>query len=303
MNKEPIVCVLMSTYNGEKYLKEQLDSIFAQEDVKIKLVVRDDGSSDGTVKILENYPQNIRIIKAPNIGCEPSFMELIHLQVESDYYAFSDQDDIWMPKKLISAINNIQKYNVHLTGCNLLLVDSDGKGDRKMLSDKDTEYISYMMSKYVMYNAHGCTLVWTSYLHRFLQQYKPVEMVAHDTWVNSIANISGGAFLDNEAFIKYRIHQENVSGFASTPWHRLKKAYKLYWGGKKRNQSYFAKELLKGYSEMVKRSPEKYELLCNVSNYKKSIRCKFKLLTSGLINERKIYDRIFWWFLIILNRY
>lgn len=93
------VIVLMSTYNGEKYLKEQIDSILNQVKVEVFLMIRDDGSSDNTIAILKEYERqnrNIKIIKGKNIGVGNSFMQLLYNSAEAEYYAFADQDDVWV---------------------------------------------------------------------------------------------------------------------------------------------------------------------------------------------------------------
>lgn len=94
-----MITVLMSTYNGEKYLKEQLDSILNQEQVDLKLLIRDDGSTDGTVNILKEYENshtNIKWYSGLNLGCGKSFFQLVLDAPKSDYYAFVDQDDVWV---------------------------------------------------------------------------------------------------------------------------------------------------------------------------------------------------------------
>ena len=102
------VAVLMSTYNGEKYLREQVKSIFQQEQVKVSLYVRDDGSTDNTIKIINELQKeydNIFLIKGENIGWRRSFRYLIdNVPTKYEYYAFSDQDDFWLKRKLIRAI-------------------------------------------------------------------------------------------------------------------------------------------------------------------------------------------------------
>lgn len=108
------VQVLLSTYNGEKYLKEQIESILKQKEVDIHLLVRDDGSSDSTIKILEeisNKNKKITFYKGKNIGPARSFMELLKKSEEADYYSFADQDDIWEENKIISAINKLKNTN------------------------------------------------------------------------------------------------------------------------------------------------------------------------------------------------
>ena len=98
--------VLMSTYNGEKYICEQIDSIIAQDCgykgiANVKLLIRDDGSSDKTREILESYaskyPEIIRWYHGGNKGVIKSFFDLLeNSDDEADYYAFADQDDNWM---------------------------------------------------------------------------------------------------------------------------------------------------------------------------------------------------------------
>ena len=92
------VNILMSTYNGEKYIEEQIQSILNQEEVIIKLYIRDDGSTDNTVKIIESFnKENIVLFKMSNIGWKKSSLELTKLVEyhDDEYYAFSDQDDVW----------------------------------------------------------------------------------------------------------------------------------------------------------------------------------------------------------------
>ena len=107
----------MSTYNGKDYLREQIDSILSQDceekaDVKLKLLIRDDGSKDGTQEILRKYaakyPDQVNWYQGENIGVIKSFFDLIEKSDEkADYYAFSDQDDYWHKEKLRAGIEKI----------------------------------------------------------------------------------------------------------------------------------------------------------------------------------------------------
>ncbi|MEE3392706.1 MAG: glycosyltransferase [Lachnospiraceae bacterium] len=101
----PPVSVLLSACNGEKYLKDQVDSIFSQTYKNIILYVRDDGSTDGTWELLNKLQKKygsdrMNIIKGKNKGFGKSFMELLKYADEGDYWAFSDQDDVWFPEKI-----------------------------------------------------------------------------------------------------------------------------------------------------------------------------------------------------------
>lgn len=105
------VCVLMSTYNGGKYLQEQIDSLIGQADVNLTVLVRDDGSSDSTTVILERYKQKGVLDWYPgeNIGSARSFLDLVSRAPYCDYYALCDQDDYWFPEKLSVAISRLEQ--------------------------------------------------------------------------------------------------------------------------------------------------------------------------------------------------
>ena len=107
------VQILLSTYNGEKYLGEQLDSILNQKgDFSLKILVRDDGSKDGTLDILEKYSKKIemQIIRGENIGVNKSLKELfMNCDTDCEYFSISDQDDVWLETKIQTAIESLSK--------------------------------------------------------------------------------------------------------------------------------------------------------------------------------------------------
>lgn len=111
------VCVMMSTYNGEKFLERQIDSILDQKEVNIELIIRDDGSNDATCKIIQKYIEkhkNIQVYFGINLGYERSFFDLMLKAGEYKYYAFSDQDDVWDDFKLKKAIEKMQEIEKNL---------------------------------------------------------------------------------------------------------------------------------------------------------------------------------------------
>ena len=110
------VLVLLSTYNGSRYLQEQIDSVLNQDGVKVVLLIRDDGSTDNTLEILDRNSlnhDNIFVITGSNCRSAASFMELVYeanrTYPDFDYYAFCDQDDVWCKDKLISAVNKLSE--------------------------------------------------------------------------------------------------------------------------------------------------------------------------------------------------
>ena len=111
------VVVLMSTYNGQKYLRQQLDSLLNQTVRPTKILIRDDGSNDDTVNLLEEYASFYSFIEyycGKNIGPAKSFFELINKCDGYDYYALCDQDDVWFKDKLEVAINTLEKENKNI---------------------------------------------------------------------------------------------------------------------------------------------------------------------------------------------
>ena len=109
--RDQSIAVVMSSYNGADYIVEQLDSILAQNISNLSVIVRDDGSNDGTVQILQQYAQrgDIRLICGENEGYVRSFFDVLAAAGDFDYYCFADQDDIWPSDKVSSAISLIQE--------------------------------------------------------------------------------------------------------------------------------------------------------------------------------------------------
>jgi len=105
------VNVLLSAYNGEKYIKEQIDSILAQSWENIDIYVRDDGSSDGTAAILKEYESagKIKLELGKNVGFIKSFFWLVVNSGDADYYAYSDQDDSWNSDKIKMAVEKLEE--------------------------------------------------------------------------------------------------------------------------------------------------------------------------------------------------
>ena len=110
----PKVIICMSTYNGEKYVKEQIESLLNQTYKNLEIYVRDDGSKDNTINILEEYEKNnkIHFIKGNNVGVVKSFYECLKEAYDNaEYFAYCDQDDKWHEDKIKRAISKLKKEN------------------------------------------------------------------------------------------------------------------------------------------------------------------------------------------------
>lgn len=279
------VSVLMSTYNGEKFLREQIDSILNQKDVEVTLVIRDDGSFDSTCNIVKEYCRNndnIVFYQGKNVGVGKSFMKLLYKAPKSDYYAFSDQDDVWMEDKISRAIDVIIEKESRnnkpiLYASNQMIFDESGK---------TVGYRFDEMPPIDLYNClvtfnwlNGCTMVFNADLYSFLvdRKRRPYERVIrtriHDTWVHYVANIVGEIVYDNESRIAYRLHDNNEVGLKNDKKLKgislIKDKYKRFTSKKRKGiRSLSARNLLNCYSDIIDNSMKRHlEILANSNSF------------------------------------
>lgn len=226
--KKPSVLVMMATYNGEKYVAEQIESILNQEGVNVSLLVSDDCSTDNTVAICRELAKQDNRIQveehSENVGVTLNFMNMVYGADSTgfDFFAFSDQDDYWLPEKLISAVRVIEakEDGPHLYYSDILNVDGNLKGDK-------SEYRSFapfagsLKLLFTMNWALGCTMVFNASFLDLLQLYRPSTWPRiHDVWVHLVALSCGCVVPDlNNAYILRRLTGENVVG--AKEWGRV----------------------------------------------------------------------------------
>jgi rhamnosyltransferase len=299
----------MSSYNGENYIVDQINSIIKQEKVIVELIIRDDGSKDETVtliKKMQKLHKNIRLIESDNnIGCEKSFFELLYLDgIEADYYAFADQDDVWENRKLYNSISKISNSNTpSLVATNLLACDEKLNPIRIIHSKNDIDRLRFRVKYNYLANMQGCVLLWNRELNNLLRGYRQINICAHDVWVCAVANSIGEFRIVEEPQIKYRIHSNNTSGLALNSFERLRKGIRLYIGKNHPQRDVIANDLLIGYSQYMDHNSIGYINLVKLANYKKNLRKKAVFLTSSYFNRVKWKDVLFWKFCVVLNKY
>lgn len=210
------VAVLMSTYNGEKYLREQIDSVLNQKGVQVSLLVRDDGSKDHTLELLQEYAQeheNISWYNNVNLGPAKSFLDLVMNAPEADYYAFCDQDDYWDEDKLAIAVEKMKDFPADkpaLYYSNLRIVDQDLNFFR--LSHAVPHVPKNRYSVLAEPIATGCTMVFNAATVKVLRRKLPEYCSMHDAWVYMVCLLLGSVVYDFDAHISYRQHGNNVIG-------------------------------------------------------------------------------------------
>lgn len=307
INQYPTIAVLMSTYNGEKYIKEQLDSIFRQKEVKVTLYVRDDGSTDGTLDIIKLYPGIILLPFDDNKGPGLSFMTLLYhvmgLSTKYDYYAFADQDDIWMDNKLIKAIKQIQnKGECVLYSSNQWLYENHIKTKLRYDFKPDLTLVGHISKNLLS----GCTMVFDYAMAEKITSFTcpPRSLLnyrMHDAWVALIATLYGSFIYDENSYILYRIHSANTVGVKKDS---ISKRVKLFLGlGKKINRytnirSNTAQLLLENENDY---SEENKNILESVAHYQRGLKSKFQLMQMKNIYKKSGESKLIFCIKVILN--
>ncbi|MDT2811543.1 glycosyltransferase [Vagococcus lutrae] len=215
------VLVMMSTYNGEKYIKEQVESILNQQDIDVTLLIRDDNSSDSTLEILKeiNDDRIICINENINIGPKLSFFKLLSSYQsinynEYDYFAFSDQDDIWMSGKLVNGIKKIEKS---ITYNKATLYYGPNITVDKNMNTLFITPIKITTNKYdILFRnrAQGATMIFNKPARDLIVKNTISQnAIMHDWWINLIVKCCGGNIIvDNVPYLQYRQHDSNVVG-------------------------------------------------------------------------------------------
>ena len=209
------VAILLATYNGEKYLSEQLDSLLNQHQVNVHIYIQDDNSTDNTLKIINfyknKYPDNFSNIfhcdfKNP---CK-NFLNLVNKVNDTyDYYAFSDQDDVWLNDKLIHAINILKQGNDLYCGRTEIV-------DRKLTSFGYSPLFQFPPSfknAIVQSIAGGNTMVFNKKIFNLLKKNCNVDVQSHDWWTYILTTFTGHkVFYDKNPKVLYRQHNKNHNG-------------------------------------------------------------------------------------------
>ena len=227
------IAVLMSTYNGEKYIIEQLDSILNQEKVDVELYIRDDGSTDGTINILKEYAlmDNVHVSFENNVGVIRSFEKLILYAPKGySYYAYADQDDVWYSDKLITGIQSIEEYLINNTPdkkavlycCNQNCVDNNGRFLYKRLPDNYDLIQPNIMDTFLDSYYSGCSMVMNKLLLDNIQYTYKIAgkslRVLHDVWTITVAQATGCVIYDPIPKMDFRRHDNNTTTSASSPF-------------------------------------------------------------------------------------
>lgn len=233
MERNYTISVAMATYNGEKFIKDQLESIIKQLSNNDEIVVSDDGSTDNTINIINSFnDKRIRIIDGPKNGVKKNFENAIS-NCNGKYIFLSDQDDIWSDNKIKRVLETFEKEKCSCVVHDCLVFDSDTK---KTIMDSFYNFRKSKVGvlKNIWKNSYiGCCMAFDRDLIKYIVPI-PNNIEMHDQWIGIISEKKGKSIFINDILLHYRRHSKNVSELEHHPLTKMIK-----------NRIIFIKELMR----------------------------------------------------------
>ena len=276
---EAKVQILLSTYNGEKYLLEQLNSLLQQSYSNIHILIRDDGSSDNTVNILKNYqkifPQKIKLVLEKNIGVVNSFFKLIEISENNyDFYFFCDQDDFWEKDKIKEAVKKIKEIKEEKDKCigycsNLKIVDADLRFIRFAYSKAlKPSLLNSFLENVITGCSYACNKNLFLKIKESIKVINNKKVLMHDYYFYILNCLYGELIYDEKSYILYRQHSNNVCGMKEKNSF-LNNILKSLKNRNENKRIFFLEEIYLKYNQDFKEQEREY-LKTLLDNYNKS---------------------------------
>jgi rhamnosyltransferase len=296
--------ILISTFNGEKYLECLLDSVVGQVNCEFDILVRDDGSSDSTPEILERYQSEgkLKWYAGNNVGAANSFWNLITEAPEYGYYAFCDQDDYWEPDKLERAIERIKALPntnpILYYGCPQI-VDEELNTVSGYKSIK--LFVDSFEGSLITSNAYGCTMVFNNSLAEIIKGKRVLGIYEHDVWLHKLCLLFGGTLVyDENVHIKYRQHRNNTVGITKKGWQSITRHAQSF-ARKNCIRSKTIEMLYENYQE--KMTDDQKEICNQIIRYKENLHNKIRIICNRKIRTKSFKRNILFKMAILTNTY
>lgn len=274
------VIVVISTYNGAKNIKKQLNSIFAQQGVNVSVYIRDDCSTDNTVKVIQQYKTQhpeyeIIIEQGENLGFAKSFWTALLNCGVADYYAFSDQDDVWKKDKLFKCINVMDEQEdiAQLSYCKMQRSDENLNRLLEQVDVLRPEQLTKKLTLIKTFNYGAATVINRQAKLLICRTWPEIEDLPHDMWAGVVCHWFGKVYFVNEELYYWIRYNTSVTGEGTKKTgilYRLKKTIN------KKSYPNISVALLEHYSDLL--LPKDKEFLLTIKNYKKNFRDKAALL-------------------------
>lgn len=303
--KKHSVAVLLATYNGAKYIREFLDSLVAQTYADFKMMVRDDGSTDGTLEIIRSYSPRIEIafIEANvRLGPAKSFFELLtHAGDDYDFYFFADQDDCWHKSKINRAVAALatEKELVALYCSRMDYVDENLRHISYSRVPRRLAFENALVENI----ATGCTVAINQTARQLILTNLPNKVIMHDWWIYLIAMSFGKVIYDEFPTIKYRQHDSNVLGASTNLLQDMQRKFARFVmkDGGVFSLTSQAEELMRCFSWRM--SKQQLASLSSLTDAKNGFFLRLKLAINPVFFRQSRFDSIILKLLFILGRF
>jgi len=234
----PLVAILLATYNGEKYLREQLQSIAAQDMTHWSLFVSDDGSSDATKMILTDFSDEyadhkVKVFDGPKKGFAQNFLSLVcNPDIKANFFAYADQDDVWMESKLKKAVQWLESMPSDLPVLYCSRTKYVDENLKHIAYSPDYQRPAIFPNALVQNIASGNTMVFNAAARKLLQKAgQDAAIPLHDWWTYMLVTGAGGlTHFDKAPTVFYRQHSSNLWGMNAGWRASLSRIQKLFEG-------------------------------------------------------------------------
>lgn len=204
-----MISVCMATYNGELFLKKQIDSILCQLNSDDELIISDDGSTDKTIEIINNYNDSRIKLFSNNSYCYTSNFENSLKHAKGDFIFLSDQDDVWLDGRISRTIKLLRDNDLVI--CNAKIVDKN----LKIISESRNDLLSIkkgFMRNFIKTKYLGCCMAFTkSVLESCIPFPSNHDLCLHDAWISLFCEFKYKTYLDDTPLILYRRHENTTS--------------------------------------------------------------------------------------------
>lgn len=308
-SNEPRVCILLSTYNGEKYLAEQLKSIERQRYKNWFVIISDDGSNDRTIDIARNYQQKwgesrLIILQGPQQGFCANFLSMAsNPAISADLYAFCDQDDIWLPEKFDYIVRKLewsQLQQMPTVYCGRTeIVDESLQTLGKSPNFKRQPSFENALVQSI---AGGNTMVFNQCTKELLESTGITDVASHDWWLYQlITGVGGTVYYDPKPLIKYRQHSNSLIGANISYFSQIKRIVHGFNNGFKSWNTINLNALAQVRKHLTAENKATLEMFEKIRNTKNPFKRLTILRAAGLYRQSKS-DTVKLWVACFLNK-
>lgn len=296
-------CILLSTFNGERFIPEQIQSIRDQTQLPDMVIIRDDGSTDNTVEIaaqlLNDHHIKFELHIGENIGPEKSFRAMFDLGIktDADLFFFCDQDDIWLPEKIATLCEEFTPDgSPQLVFSGYLLVDESNKLIGRSTIPKKIGFGNAVLQNIVT----GCTSACNRACLKLAAKGKIDTPIMHDRWLYLISTALGSARFINSQTIRYRQHGGNVVGAERSAWKVAIKRIRRFISKGRTTQRSAIRQILEHHA--IEMAPKDVKLCEDLLSAKNSFAIRLKLVFSRQCWRQRPLDELLWRILLLAGR-